>query len=69
MDNFITVLAWIGLVIGLVGLFICAFGALTYTDLEKMRDAFHGVERTWPIGKWVVMTCVSGAWLISKYYM
>jgi hypothetical protein len=64
--TFLMVLAWIGLIGGGFVTAMRIWGALSYSEIEKLLDQYKGVSRTHPIAISGTIFIVSAAFLIAR---
>lgn len=69
--TFITVLAWIVLVISTCVIVLKLFMQIGYSDLQKAIDSCHGFRRNFMHNfvRWVIIAAISWAWIITRYLM
>ena len=64
--DFITYLAWIFGVLATL-LFIARFvGHMTYSDIDRIRDAAKGVSVSFPMTKPFIVATVCWAWIFTN---
>lgn len=64
--TFLTIFAWFGFLGGLLVTGMRIWGAVTYSEIEKMLDAYCGVRRTHPIAVSGTIMIVSFAFLLAR---
>lgn len=64
---FVTILAWIFLVLEGLLLVVKILSAVTYSEMDKLRDQLKGFTRSWPIGKNLVIFFICLAWILARW--
>lgn len=64
--EFITNLAWIMSILSGLLLIMRFIGYMTYSELDQIKDALNGVERTFPMMTPLIICVISVCWIISN---
>lgn len=65
--TFLTVLAYVGAVLGGALFALRVYTAITYTELQRFLDNYRGQHATFPIAVPGLIFVVSMAFLVSKW--
>ncbi len=61
--KFVTILAWGAMTLFSLRGALFLYGAWSYTELQALGDALHGIRRTFPWVRNFAYAFIAGAWL------